>query len=133
MVGAVTESRQGDGRAGAKPSARKASPPSWRDAFDAVERPVATLSEAWIQTDVYMDAAAVAYKVQRKVTRELRRGVGQWLGLWDVPTRRDVSQLVNQVASLERQVRDLARQIEERDAAAAPAARPRRSTSRGQG
>jgi hypothetical protein len=80
-----------------------------------------------------MDAVAVAYKVQRKVTSELRRGVGQWLGLWDVPTRRNVAQLVNQVASLERQVRDLARQIEERDAAAAPGARPRRSTSRGQG
>jgi polyhydroxyalkanoate synthesis regulator phasin len=77
----------------------------WRLAFDAVERPLAAASESWVQSDTFMDLAAVGFKVQRRLTEEGRRAFETWLSLWGLPTRSDVSALVNQVAALERQVR----------------------------
>jgi hypothetical protein len=104
---------------------RRPSPPLWRLAFDAVERPVGAASEAWVQSDVFMDALAATWKVQRKVAGELHRGLGIWLGLWDLPRRSDVTSLVTQVASLERQVRQLSRELERRERNDAPGPRQR--------
>ena len=81
------------------------STPMWRLAFDVVERPLAAASESWVQSDTFMDLAAVGFKVQRRLTEEGRRAFETWLSLWGLPTRSDVSALVNQVAALERQVR----------------------------
>jgi hypothetical protein len=112
-------------------------PPLWRLAFDLVERPVGAASEAWVQSDVFMDALAVSWKVQRRMTHEARRGLGLWLGLVGVPRRSDVTQLVNQVASLERQVRQVTRELERRNGAEVsgqrPAATTRRSSAKGKG
>ena len=96
-------------------AAPRRQPPLWRLAFDAIERPIGAASEAWVQTDVFMDALATTWKVQRRVAREMHRGLGLWIGLWDMPRRSDVNALVTQVASLERQVRQMARELERRD------------------
>jgi hypothetical protein len=77
----------------------------WRLAFDAVERPLAAASESWVQSDTFMDLTAVGFKVQRRMTDEARRAFETWLSLWGLPTRSDVTALVNQVAALERQLR----------------------------
>jgi hypothetical protein len=81
------------------------STPLWRLAFDAVERPLAAASESWVQSDTFMDVLAVGFKVQKRMTGEARRAFETWLELWGLPTRSDVSALVNQVAALERQLR----------------------------
>ena len=81
------------------------STPLWRLAFDAVERPLAAASESWVQSETFMDLAAVGFKVQRRMTGEARRAFETWLSLWGLPTRSDLSALVNQVAALERQLR----------------------------
>ena len=39
----------------------------------------------------------------------------QWLHAWGMPARGDLFRLMNQVASLERQVRDLERELQTRD------------------
>ena len=91
------------------------STPMWRLAFDAVERPLAAASESWVQSDTVMDIAAVGFKVQRRMTGEARRAMESWLALWGMPTRDDLTSLINQVAGLERQVRRLAAEVEERD------------------
>jgi hypothetical protein len=112
-------------------------PPLWRLAFDIVERPIGAASENWMQSEVFMDALAVGWKVQRRMSRELQRGVGLWLGLFQIPQRSDVTQLVNQVASLERQVRQVTRELERRNgseiSAQPPAATTRRSSAKGKG
>ena len=72
-----------DGDKGA--SKRRPPPPLWRLAFDAIERPIGAASEAWVQTDVFMDALSVTWKAQRRLAREMNRGLGMWMGLWDVP------------------------------------------------
>jgi hypothetical protein len=142
---AMTPPKSTDAEGGGE--ARKAPPrrlpPLWRLAFDVVERPVAAASESVLQTDVFMDALAASWKVQRRLGREVQRGFGLWLDMWGLPRRSDLTTLVNQVAGLERQVRQVNRELEaERRAARAgrngapiaeqrPAATTRRSTPKG--
>jgi poly(hydroxyalkanoate) synthase III subunit E len=83
----------------------------WRQAFDALERPLAAASESWVQSKTFMDLAAVTIRVQRRLTADGQRMTEQWLHAWGMPARGDLFRLTNQVASLERQVRDLQREL----------------------
>jgi hypothetical protein len=89
--------------------------PLWRKAYDAIERPLAAGSEAWIQSDTFMDMAAIGFRVQRRLLRELQQNTERWLHLWGWVSRGDVVRLSNQVARLERQLRDLRREAEQRE------------------
>ena len=86
------------------------STPLWRLPFDLVERPLAAASESWVQSDAFMDVTALGFKVGRRLHAQGREALEAWIGLFELPTRRDVSNLVNQVAALERQVRELSAQ-----------------------
>jgi hypothetical protein len=114
-----------DSANGSKAGPGRPSPPLWRLAFDAVERPVGAASEAWVQSDVFMDTLALTWKVQRRFAREMHRGLGLWLGLWDLPRRSDVTSLVTQIANLERQVRQMSRELERREREDPPGPRQR--------
>jgi hypothetical protein len=114
-----------DSANGSKAAPKRPSPPLWRIAFDAVERPIGAASESWVQSDVFMDSLALTWKVQKRVAREMHRGLGLWLGLWDLPRRSDVSALVTQVANLERQVRQMSRELERRERTDPPGPRQR--------
>lgn len=85
--------------------------PLWRRAFDAFERPLAAASESWVQSKTFMDLAAVTVRMQRRLAADGQRMTEQWLHAWGMPARGDLSRLMNQVASLERQVRDLEREV----------------------
>src|SRR3954451_12633548 len=124
-------SANGDG-SGDKPKSSRPSPPLWRLAFDTVERPIGAASESWMQTDVFMDTLALTWKVQRRFAREVHRGLGLWLGMWDLPRRSDVTSLVTQIANLERQVRQISRELErrERDDPPGPRQRPASTTKK---
>ena len=87
----------------------------WRQAFDAIERPLAAGSESWVQSDTFMDLAAVTVKVQRRLTTDVQHITEQWLHAWGMPTRGDLVRLMNQVANLERHVRELEREAHQRD------------------
>ncbi|HEY3726312.1 MAG TPA: hypothetical protein VGL51_03990 [Solirubrobacteraceae bacterium] len=88
------------------------STPLWRATFDAFERPVAGASESWLQSQTFMDGLALVLKLQRRANRELRRGLGFWFGTWNLSTGSDVQRLENQIAGLERQVRELRLELE---------------------
>ena len=89
--------------------------PLWRKAFDAIEQPLAAGSEAWIQSETFMDLATHSIRIQRRMLKEVQQGTERWLHLWGFVSRADVLRLSNQVASLERQLRDLRREAEQRD------------------
>ena len=89
--------------------------PLWRKAYDAIERPLAAGSEAWIQSETFMDLATHSIRIQRKMLRDVQHATERWLHLWGYVSRGDVLRLSNQVASLERQVRDLRREAEHRE------------------
>ena len=126
----MTPPKSPDAEPGPKPPPARRTPPLWRLAFDLVERPVGAASEALVQTDVFMDALAASWKVQKRVTREMQRGLGLWLDLFAVPRRSDLTTLVNQVASLERQVRQVTRELERRNGSEVAEQRPVATTRR---
>jgi hypothetical protein len=103
------------------------STPWWRHAFDLLERPLAAASESWLQSDAFMDVAAIGFKLQRRLSAETQRAFETWLGVVGLPTRSDVNALVKQVAGLERQLRELAARDEQRDGDR-PARRARRAS-----
>jgi hypothetical protein len=92
-----------------------AMPPLWRKAFDAIERPLAAGSEAWIQSETFMDLATHSVRLQRRMLHEVQHATERWLHLFGYVSRGDVLRLSNQVASLERQIRDLRREAEQRE------------------
>ena len=83
-------------------------------AFDAVERPISAAAESWVQTDSFMDALAFTFKLQRRAAREVESAASAWLRVWGMPTRGDLARVTNQVASLERELREVRRAVEGR-------------------
>jgi hypothetical protein len=85
-----------------------------RKAFDTVERPVSDAAESLLETDSFMDALAVTWKLQRRARRRIERGTAAGMRLLGVPSRTDVTELVNQIGGLQREVRELRREVEAR-------------------
>ena len=67
-----------------------------------------------MQSKTFVDLAAVAVRMQRRLAADGQRVTEQWLHAWGMPARGDLSKLMNQVAGLERQVRDLERELSRR-------------------
>ena len=85
-----------------------------RKAFDTVEAPVADASESLLERDAFMDVLAFSWKVQRGAARRVGWAASRGLRLFGVSTRADTVELVNQVAGLQREVRELRRELEAR-------------------
>jgi polyhydroxyalkanoate synthesis regulator phasin len=81
--------------------------PLWRRAFDAVDRRVAAPVEAGAHSDLFGDIVALQWKLARRAQREVERRSRRFLHAVNLPTATDVRRLSEQVASLQRQVRDL--------------------------
>ncbi len=85
-----------------------------RKAFDAVERPVSGAAESLLQTGTFMDALAITWKLQRRALRRVETSTARAMRLAGVPSRADVADLVNQIGGLQREVRELRRELEAR-------------------
>jgi hypothetical protein len=101
--------------------------PLWRKGFDAIERRVAGPVEEAVQTELFADVVALGIRLQRRAQREVERRTRGVLHAVNVPTFTDVRRVSEQLADLQRQVRELER-VEARPAprrAAAPRTRAR--------
>ncbi|MDP9428009.1 MAG: hypothetical protein M3Q47_03630 [Actinomycetota bacterium] len=97
-----------------------ASPPLWRQAFDAVERRVTPRAEEFVRTETFAVGAALtrrAITVARASARDLTAGAWHLLNL---PAGTDVSRLRAQVGALDREVRRLTLQLEAAQRRAGP-------------
>jgi hypothetical protein len=94
--------------------------PLWRQAFDAVERRVAGPTETAVRSDLFNDAVALTFRVQRRLQREVERRSRRALHSVNLPAASDVKRVSDQLATLERQLRSLQRELE---AGAKPPAR----------
>jgi polyhydroxyalkanoate synthesis regulator phasin len=81
--------------------------PMWRKAFDEVDRRVSGPVEAGAQSDLFNDLVTLQWKLARRAQREVERRSRRLLHAVNLPTATDVRRLSEQVASLQRQVRDL--------------------------
>ncbi|MBV9819554.1 MAG: hypothetical protein JOZ07_14570 [Solirubrobacterales bacterium] len=88
------------------------STPLWRMAFDAVERPIAKVAEAGVQSGPFMDGLAVAWRIRRRAVDELRARAQLGLETLSLPTRGDVDRLANQLAGVQRELRELRDELE---------------------
>jgi HAMP domain-containing protein len=82
-----------------------------RKAFDAVERPVSGAAESLLETDAFMDALAVTWKLQRRARRRVERTTAAGMRAFGVPSR---AELLNEIGALQREVRELRREVEAR-------------------
>ena len=83
--------------------------PLWRQGFDAIERRVAGPVEGAVGSDLFADVVALGVRAQRGVQREVERRTRRVLHLVNVPTATDVRRVSEQLAELQRQVRELER------------------------
>jgi len=90
--------------------------PLWRQVFDAVDRRVAPPVEAGASSDAFGDLFAVSWRVTRRVQRGLERRSRRVLHLLNLPTATDVRRLTEQVAAVQRELREMQDHVpQERD------------------
>ena len=81
--------------------------PLWRKAFDAVDSRVAGPVEAGAHSDLFGDLVTLNVRIARRAQREVERRTRRLLHMANLPTATDVRRLSEQVASLQRQLREL--------------------------
>src|SRR3954468_8218211 len=84
-----------------------AAKPLWRRAFDDVDRRISGPVESATRSDTFGDALTLAIRLQRRAQREVEKRTRRALHLVNLPTATDVRRLSEQVAALQRQLRDL--------------------------
>jgi hypothetical protein len=87
--------------------------PLWRRAFDAVEQNVSPQIEQMVKTEQFADVAAAMTKLQGQLQRRTERMMRRSWHFWNLPAGSDVKRMSEQLASLERRVRDLSKQLED--------------------
>jgi polyhydroxyalkanoate synthesis regulator phasin len=86
--------------------------PLWRQAFDAVDRRVAGPIESSARSDLFLDALALGWRLRGRLQREAERRSRHVLHLLNLPAHSDIRRLSEQVGALQREVRDLSREVE---------------------
>ena len=81
--------------------------PLWRQAFDAVEQRAAGPVEAGAHSDVFGDLVTLNVRLARRAQQVVERRTRRVLHMVNLPTATDVRRLSEQVAALQRQVREL--------------------------
>ena len=78
--------------------------------FRRVERAVAGPLESLVETDAAVEVIVRLTALRTRVEREAARALNAGLHLWQLPSVGDVRRLTQQVAVLERRVRELSRE-----------------------
>jgi hypothetical protein len=81
--------------------------PLWRQAFDAVEQRAAGPVEGAAHSDLFGDLVTLNVRLARRAQQEVERRTRRVLHMVNLPTATDVRRLSEQVASLQRDVREL--------------------------
>lgn len=79
-------------------------------AFRRAERTVAGPIERFVESDAAIDAILRLTGVQGDIQRQMGRVLDAYLHLWQLPSLRDVRRLSQQLAQVERRVRELSRE-----------------------
>jgi hypothetical protein len=85
--------------------------PLWRQAVDEIDRRVAGPIEAGVRSDVFLDALTLGWRLRGRVQREVEQRSRRALHLLNLPAASDVRRLSEQVGALQRDVRELSREV----------------------
>lgn len=103
-----------------------ANKPGWRKSVDAVDGVLTPAAGTVVRHDTFGLTLAVIARTRRGVAGQVERMSRRALHLVNLPAASDINRLLRSIASVEREVRELAKQVESanaggtRDAVAAP-------------
>ena len=120
---------------------------AWKRLFDGLDRTVGTRVNDFARSEDFATVAALGRRVQTKLERLSEQASRRVLHSLNLPAGSDMNRLLGQIALLEREIRDLRKEIEQPAAArpkkqpsaasarpkkqpAAPSARPRKQPDR---
>lgn len=95
--------------------------PLWRQGFDVAERAVATRLEEVIGSERFAIAVGLASQAQRAVQRRTEKTTRRLLHIANLPAGSDITRILNELAQLQRQVRELSKQAQSAQSRPAPA------------
>ena len=85
----------------------------WRQGFDALEAAVAPRLEELVKSEQFQIAAGLLTSAQRAAQARAARSMRRALHLWTLPAGSDVTRILNEIGKLQREVRELARRVDE--------------------
>ena len=103
----------------------------WRRSVDALDGVIGPPLERLTRTEYFAEGVGLITRLRTEVTRRSERTTRRALHLWNLPAASDILRVLDRIAALERQVRDLSNQLADRevhdDAPTPRAERSRRS------
>jgi hypothetical protein len=87
--------------------------PLWRAAIDSIDKVVGPASERLVRTERFADVVALVSRLSHEMRQRRERALRQQWHNLNLPAGTDVKRLSEQVASLERQVRELTKRLED--------------------
>jgi hypothetical protein len=93
------------------PAPTRPATPQWRRGFDLVEREAARKIAEVSASDAFAIAFGLTRRVRRQIAGQTERTSRHLLHVLNLPAGSDVTRLLGQIASLEREVRALRRQV----------------------
>lgn len=94
--------------------------PLWKKAYDAAEHQAAPVLTRLLSAPEVIEAVGLAMAVRRRAVDDISQFIGRNLNSVNLPSGTDVRDVSNQVAGLERQIRQLNRRIDELQPKSAP-------------
>ena len=89
--------------------------PLWLQLVLRFERAIGVPVESVVRSDRYFDLLTHANRTRARLTELAESVTQEWLHLLNLPASSDVKRLHEQLARVERELRRLAKEIEERD------------------
>lgn len=100
--------------------AGKPESPLWVQLVHRFERAIGAPVESAVRSDAYFDLVAQANRARARVTSLAETVSEEWLHLFNLPAGSDIRKLREQVARLERELADVAKELAEREADGRP-------------
>lgn len=89
--------------------------PLWLKLVIRFERAIGVPVESAVRSDAYFDLLTHANRTRARLTELTESWSREWLGLLNLPAGSDVRQLREQLARVERQLAELAKDVEQRN------------------
>jgi len=87
--------------------------PLWKKLFDAADSTVGTSLNEFARSENFAILAGLATRAYTELMTRSERSSRQWLHFLNLPAGSDVNRLLEQIGLLEREVRDLRKQIDD--------------------
>jgi hypothetical protein len=87
--------------------------PMWRRVFDSLDAEIAPQLESFVRTSQFADAMALMNKLNRQAVKVMMDANRQILEFWNLPSRAEIAELKQQLASVDRQLHTMNKALKE--------------------